>query len=70
MDEEKNLPTSKIAVQKIIFYLQEKGVGSGYEFEPYAYGPFSRQVMETASDLASANELIIKKTDYVPEVHR
>lgn len=32
--KKKKLPTSKIAVQKIIFYLQEKGGGSGYEFQP------------------------------------
>lgn len=64
--ETNNLPTSKIAVQKAIFYLQEKGVIQGYNFEPYSYGPFCRQIMETATEMHQTKELIVERTFYKP----
>ncbi|MCF8095481.1 MAG: hypothetical protein K9J79_09005 [Desulfobacteraceae bacterium] len=62
----KNMQTSKIAMQKALFYLQEKGLPLRLDFEPYSYGPFSRQVMETASDLERAGEISVDRTDYTP----
>jgi uncharacterized protein YwgA len=62
----KNRQTSKIAMQKALFYLQEKGLPLRLDFQPYSYGPFSRQVMETASDLERAGEISVDRTDYTP----
>jgi hypothetical protein len=62
--ENNNKPTSKIALQKMLFFLQEKGVPLGYDFEPHTYGPFSRQVMQTATELTSNNEIVTQRTAY------
>ena len=62
--EHHNMPTSKIAMQKALFFLQEKGVPLGFEFDSHTYGPFSRQVMETATELANNNEIVIQRTEY------
>jgi hypothetical protein len=62
----KNMQSSKIAMQKALFYLQEKGLSLRLDFEPYSYGPFSRQVMEIASELQSDGEIIVGRTDYTP----
>jgi len=59
-----NLPTSKIAMQKSLFFLQEKGISLGLDFEPYSYGPFTRQVMEIASELQQNGEIKVGRTDY------
>lgn len=64
--KDKSLPTSKIAIQKTMFYLQEKGVPLGLDFEPYSYGPFSRQLMETASEMERSGEVIVGRTEYSP----
>jgi len=63
--KQNKLPTSKIAMQKILFFLQEKGVSLGLDFEPYSYGPFSKQVMEIASDFQRGGEIHITRTEYV-----
>lgn len=60
-------PKSKIAMQKILFYLQEKGMPLGFDFQPYSYGPFSRQVMETASELQNEGVISVGKTEYTLE---
>jgi uncharacterized protein YwgA len=49
-----------------MFYLQEKGVPLGLDFEPYSYGPFSRQLMETASEMQRSGEVIVGRTEYSP----
>jgi len=61
-----NKPTSKIAMQKTLFYLQEKGTPLRLDFEPYSYGPFSRQIMETATELQKAGVILVGKTEYTP----
>jgi len=63
---DKDMPTSKIPLQKALFFLQEKGVSLGYSFEPYSYGPFSRQIMEAASELERSGELTVRRTEYEP----
>jgi len=65
----KNMQTSKIAIQKTLFYLQEKGVPLHLDFEPYSYGPFSKQIMETASDMERAGEIIVGRTSYTPDAN-
>lgn len=55
---------SKISVQKFLFFLQEKGEPLRYSFEPYTYGPFSKQVMEDADNLRRANEIVISERNY------
>jgi len=62
--EQNNLPVSKIALQKALFFLQEKGVSMGLDFEPHSYGPFSRQIMEIASDLERNNQVVVERTSY------
>jgi hypothetical protein len=62
--KDNNKPTSKISMQKILFYLQEKGIPLRLDFEPYSYGPFSRQIMETASELHKAGVISVGRTDY------
>lgn len=57
--------TSKIALQKLLFFLQEKGERLGYNFEPYIYGPFSKKVMRTASKLQEQNCISVDSTEYV-----
>jgi hypothetical protein len=57
---------SKPMAEKALFYLQEKGLPLRLDFEPYSYGPFSRQVMETASELERAGEILVGRTDYTP----
>ncbi len=62
--ENQKIPSSKIAVQKALFYLQEKGWVFGVEFEAHSYGPFSQQVAEAAYDLARDEEVIVNRTSY------
>ena len=57
--------TSKIAMQKLIFFLQEKGENFGYQFEPYTYGPFSKQVMNIATSLSEKGLISVHQRDYV-----
>jgi uncharacterized protein YwgA len=64
--EENVHDTSKIAMQKSLFYLEEKGIKMGLDFEPYSYGPFSRKVMEIASELEQNNEISIDHEKYRP----
>lgn len=60
----KNIETSKIAMQKILFFLKEKGIPMRFEFDAYTYGPFSRQVMDAAKDLEYAGEITVSRRDY------
>ena len=60
----KNIETSKIAMQKTLFFLKEQGISMRFEFDAYAYGPFSRQVMETAEELEYAGEITVNPTYY------
>ena len=62
--KENNLPTSKIAMQKSLFFLQEKGVCLALDFEPYSYGPFSRQIMKIASEQERCGAIRIQRTEY------
>lgn len=62
--EQNNLPVSKIAMQKALFFLQENGVSMGLDFEPHSYGPFSRQIMEIASDLERNSQVVVERTCY------
>lgn len=55
---------SKIAVQKLLFFLKEKGVSLRYSFEPYTYGPFSKQVMDEAEVLSFKKEIVVSTKDY------
>lgn len=61
---EKNIETSKIAMQKMLFFLKECGISMRFEFDAYTYGPFSRQVMDVAKELEYAGEINITRTHY------
>ena len=60
----KNIETSKIAMQKTLFFLKECGISMRFEFDAYTYGPFSRQVMEAAKELEYAGEISVNHTHY------
>jgi hypothetical protein len=62
--KDKNISPSKIALQKILFFLKERGILLRYEFEAYAYGPFSKEVVVTADYLATQKGIRICRTDY------
>lgn len=50
--ENKNVPTEKVVIQKIIYFLNTQGVRLGFKFEPYTYGPFSFDLANYLSSLA------------------
>jgi uncharacterized protein YwgA len=62
--KDKNITPSKIALQKILFFLKERGIPLRYEFEAYAYGPFSKEVMFAADYLATQKGICVGRTDY------
>ncbi|NIA09754.1 MAG: hypothetical protein GWP10_08490, partial [Nitrospiraceae bacterium] len=61
---EKNIETSKIAIQKTLFFLKEEGVSMCFEFDAYTYGPFSKQIMDTAKELEYAGEITVSHRNY------
>lgn len=60
----KNIETSKIAIQKTLFFLKENDTSMRFEFDAYTYGPFSRQVVEAAKELEYAEEITVSRSDY------
>ena len=61
---EKNIETSKIAIQKTLFFLKECGIPMRFEFDAYTYGPFSKQIMDAAEELEYAGEITVSHRDY------
>ncbi|MFH1640116.1 MAG: hypothetical protein ABIB93_07420 [Chloroflexota bacterium] len=57
-------PTDKVVVQKVVFYLREIGVPVTYSFEPYMYGPYSRDLSDDADELDFLDELTIYDNKY------
>lgn len=55
---------SKIAVQKIIFFLKEKGIPLPFEFEAFAYGPFSKSLSFALDELELKEEIKINNNAY------
>ena len=49
-------------VQKLTFLLQEEANVSGFIFEPYDYGPFSRGLYDTLEDLIKNDYVIERET--------
>ncbi|MDA3787556.1 MAG: hypothetical protein PF503_03545, partial [Desulfobacula sp.] len=60
----KNIETSKIAMQKTLFFLKEEGISMRFEFDAYTYGPFSKEIMDAAKELESAGEITVSHSDY------
>jgi uncharacterized protein YwgA len=60
----KNIETSKIAIQKILFFLKECGIPMRFEFDAYTYGPFSKQIMDAAKELEYAGEITVSHNNY------
>ena len=59
-----DITPTKMLIQKFLFFLQERGVVPDYDFEPYAYGPFSRHVREAAAKLDEIGEINVEHTEY------
>jgi uncharacterized protein YwgA len=53
----KGVPAKKIVLHKLIFYLRESGIPITYRFEPYIYGPYSKELKNDLDDLVFWNEL-------------
>lgn len=49
--------TGKVRLQKIVYLLDQLGLNSGFNYEYYHYGPFSRDVVNATED-AKAFDLI------------
>ncbi|MFZ3046281.1 MAG: hypothetical protein WA151_10225 [Desulfatirhabdiaceae bacterium] len=60
----RDIPSSKIALQKMLFFLKESGIPMRFEFEAYSYGPFSRNVVATTNELAVQNMIQVNRTQY------
>ena len=45
--------------QKIVFLLQEQGIGFGYKFKPYLYGPYSEELSDDVNMLTGLGLLAI-----------
>lgn len=56
--------SSKIAVQKVIFFLREIGIPITYTFGPYAYGPYSKELNNDADELIFWEELVSYNNGY------
>ena len=54
--QERGVDLGKIQFQKLVYFLQEKGVALNYDYEIYHYGPYC---FELANDLDSLNSLEI-----------
>lgn len=59
-----NIPTSRILLQKLIFYMSETGVPIKYHFEPHLYGPFSKQLRRDLDELVFWDELYTDGNKY------
>ena len=55
--------TGRVRLQKIVYLLDRKGLGSGASFSYHHYGPFSRAVDEAIVS-AKASEGLLEKTRY------
>lgn len=62
--EKMKIPTDKIVVQKLMFYLKENGLPISYDYDMYAYGPYSKKLNHDADGLAFDKQLIISNRSY------
>ena len=56
--------SSKIAIQKTLYFLKQRNFPIDYTFGAYTYGPFSKEIMQDADRLASQNQIIINDINY------
>lgn len=64
LEKEKKTSLSKIAIQKLIFFLREAGIPVTYDFEFYSYGPYSKGLNNDADELIFWSELKWDKDGY------
>lgn len=55
--KQKNIPLTKINIQKIVHFLKEIGIPLTYKFEPYNYGPYSSELKIELGNLLLWEEL-------------
>jgi uncharacterized protein YwgA len=55
--------TSRMRLQKSVYLLERLGLGSGFDYDYYHYGPYSRDLDNAAAD-AKAFELLDENYDY------
>ncbi len=56
--EQKNIPLTKITIQKIVFFLKNINIPIKYRFEPYLYGPYSSELQAELSYMELWDEVI------------
>jgi len=54
---EEEIPSARIVVQKIMFYLKESGAPISYSYAPYAYGPYSKELGSDANELVLLDQI-------------
>lgn len=54
----------KIVVQKFMYFLQSRGILSGFKFVPFTYGPFSFELAETLDDMALWGDIDVSHNAY------
>ncbi len=62
--KQKEIPLTKINIQKIVHFLKEVGVPLRYKFEPYIYGPYSSELKIELEDLVLWDDLELKGNSY------
>ncbi len=50
----------KVTLQKILYYFSLKNIPVSYHFEPYTYGPFSKELAADIDDLSFWDEIKVK----------
>ena len=55
--EEKNIPVNSANIQRIVFYLKEKGIPVNYKYEPYFYEPHSFELQYELDDMVFWGEI-------------
>ena len=61
----KEIPLTKINIQKTLFFLKEIDMPITYRFELYLYGPFSFELKDDLNDMETSKELkYVNKMEY------
>lgn len=64
---DKGVTLSKIAIQKVAYFLITQGVTFGYRFKPFTYGPYSSELSQALDDLVFWDHLSATGNTYMIE---
>lgn len=60
----KNIPLGKIVLQKIVYFLKDRGVPFSYSFRPFTYGPYSSSLSHALESLCFWDYLEERGNEY------